>query len=439
MISSSSTNIIADGIAAQLFPENYLLLSGVTEVYELELAYLESRLLTEEEIIKNGAYFAGINNRLTRHYLMCKGEPIKLPQYSSARLKSFFQTNQFKTGYATHGLFPYRGKFHPQMIKALMNIIGLKPGDRVVDPMMGSGTVLLEARLMGINSIGVDISPFCCFMTQVKLDALTIPLGPLRVAQKNSRKVFEFLKNNMLAKDLLFAKELFKIIDIPEIPEEKCALSMINFLLLVYLDSVGYSERSNNKSQFEQFNAILERYLFVVNKIQLSINGTVNELAEAEVLEGDARCLSVKDNSIDGIIFSPPYSFAVDYLENDMSHLKYLKVDLEILHENMVGLRGRTLQNKFDFYQKDMRMIISECARILRPEKFGVIIIGTNDNQLSKIQGKPAEDIQGLDDLVIEIAEKVGLKLIRKIERQITGIANTMRKESIVILQKNAY
>ena len=106
---------------------------------------------------------------------MCKGEPIKLPQYSSSRLKSFFQINQFKTGYATHGLFPYRGKFHPQMIKALINIMGLKRGDLILDPMMGSGTTLIEARLMGVRSIGIDTSPFCRFMTQVKLDGLTIP------------------------------------------------------------------------------------------------------------------------------------------------------------------------------------------------------------------------------------------------------------------------
>ncbi len=77
------------------------------------------------------------------------------------------------------------------MIKGLINIMGLKPGDAVLDPMMGSGTVLIEAKLMGIRSIGVDASPFCRFMTQVKLDALTVPLAPVREAVKNSRLLYD--------------------------------------------------------------------------------------------------------------------------------------------------------------------------------------------------------------------------------------------------------
>ncbi len=97
---------------------------------------------------------------------MCTDDSLKLPSHSSPRLKSFFAKNIFRTGYATHGLFPYRGKFHPQMIKALMNVMGLKPGDRVLDPMMGSGTVPVEAVLMGLDAIGIDVSPFCKFMAQ---------------------------------------------------------------------------------------------------------------------------------------------------------------------------------------------------------------------------------------------------------------------------------
>lgn len=48
-----------------------------------------------------------------------------------------------------------------------MNVMGLKPGDRVLDPMMGSGTVPVEAVLMGIDALGFDASPFCKFMAQI--------------------------------------------------------------------------------------------------------------------------------------------------------------------------------------------------------------------------------------------------------------------------------
>src|SRR5712692_3492479 len=125
----------------KVLPSHLEVVPQLNEVYELQLALWESEALSDQEIVSNGAYFARVGDRCTRHFLMCRGEPVKIPKHSSSRLRSFFKSNQFKTGYATHGLFPYRGKFHPQMIKALLNIMGLKPGQTVLDPMMGSGTV----------------------------------------------------------------------------------------------------------------------------------------------------------------------------------------------------------------------------------------------------------------------------------------------------------
>ena len=428
------------GLLSYLFPSNLELLPGISEIYELELALLESKILQKEEIIKNGAFFARVDDRFTRHYLMCKGEPIKLPYYSSTKLKDFFQKNQFKTGYATHGLFPYRGKFHPQMIKALINIMGLKPGDIILDPMMGSGTVLIEARLMGIRSIGVDISPFCRFMTQVKLEALTISTKPIINALKNSEKVFSFFEKSMsfdgnnyfedsLADQLLASKTDKKL-------DEKEIKSIFNFLSLAYLDSVGYSERSKHKSHYEQFKAILERYLFVVEKIQRSLKGSEKELGEATALEGDARCIPLDDTSIDGIIFSPPYSFAIDYLKNDLFHLKYLGAKIEDLQKNMIGVRGERLIERYRLYISDMKEVFSECARVLKKGKFCTIVIGTNSNQLSRILGQSVDRVQGLDEIMVEIAKTCGFNFVQRIKRQINGISNTMRTEYIIIFQR---
>jgi DNA modification methylase len=437
----AKVQLITEGLVGTIFPKSLELISGVNETYELELAFLESRLLNEAEIIRNSAYFGRCGDQLTRHYLMCKGEPIKLPQYSSERLKSFFQVKQFKTGYATHGLFPYRGKFHPQMIKALINVMGIKPGDIVLDPMMGSGTVPLEAKLMGIRSIGIDISPFCRFMAQVKIDGLKIPIGPIERAVRNSRKVYEFFSSKIKMSSALIKKASLTEIYFTEeqdnqLLDEVESQAIFNFLLLAYLDSVGYAERSQQKNPLEQFHAIMERYLFVVEKIQRSIAGIENELAEAVLLEDDARSLPIDNQSMDGIIVSPPYSFAIDYLKNDAFHLEYLGANLNQLQEKMVGLRGRLLKEKYELYLNDMEKIMGECSRVLRPGKLCTIIIGTNDNQLGKALRRPTDQIKSLDDIMIEFGDMLGLKLIRKIERQITGIANTMRTESIVMLQK---
>jgi SAM-dependent methyltransferase len=438
--------ILSRSITQILLPAHLELVPQLNEVYELELAYMESQLLSDEEIVRNSAYFVRVRDTFTRHFSICRGEPVRLPKHSSSRLRSFFETKQFKTGYATHGLFPYRGKFHPQMIKGLLNVMGLKPGETVLDPMMGSGTVLIEAKLMGIKSIGIDASPFCRFMVQAKLDALTMPLAPVRNALKDSKSVFKYFKelvgqpkqSNRIPYEDYAAITLFSGINqkakLKEDFSNKTKLpagckteEVYNFLLLAYLDGAGYAERSNRKSPYEQFHSILERYLFVAEKIQHVLSGVETELADARSLEGDARCLPLEEASIDGIVFSPPYSFAIDYLENDAFHLGFLGVNIDNLREQMIGLRGQNLREKYELYTSDMDRVLVECARVLRPGRICTIVVGTNNNQLSKILGVSPEEVQGIDEILVKLAGNHGLQLVRKIERQITGMANTMR------------
>ena len=112
-----------------------------------------------------------------------------------------------------------------------------------------------------------------------------------------------------------------------------------NFFRLAYLDSVGYSERSKRKAPLDQFRAILERYIFAVEKIQHVLKEIPIILGNAKCIQGDARQINLKNESVDGIIFSPPYSFAIDYLENDSFHLNSMAVDIERLKNKMIGLR----------------------------------------------------------------------------------------------------
>ncbi len=192
--------VLSCGLAEHLFSARRELIPDIDDYYELELAFYENQLLDERALVRNGAYFARVGDSITRHFKMCAGKSLRLPGHSSSRLKSFFEKNIFRTGYATHGLFPYRGKFHPQMIKGLINVMGLKPGDTVVDPMMGSGTVAVEASIMGIHSLGFDASPFCRFMAQAKIDALTMPLARARKAIANADEVFAYFQKREIGR-----------------------------------------------------------------------------------------------------------------------------------------------------------------------------------------------------------------------------------------------
>lgn len=442
---------IGEQFPGTLFPSGYELIPNIKEIYELQLAFFEHKLMSPDELLVNSAYFGRINGEYTQHFKLCAGDALRLPEHSSSRLKSFFESNIFRTGYGTHGLFPYRGKFHPQMVKGLMNIMGLQPGDVILDPMMGSGTVPVEASLMGINSIGVDASRFCSFMAQTKIDALSMPLGRVEGALQNFDEVYDYFQKKVgkasADKRHHASWDSYDCVreDAEEYLTKKESMGgrnretelTYNLLLLAYLDSVGYAERSQRKTAKDLFRGILERYLFVCQKVQASIGQLSRELGAASVSTGDARRLDVASESVDGILFSPPYSFAIDYLENDSFHLGFFGVDSETLKEQMVGLRGgRLLADKYQCYRDDIDSSLAECARVLKKGCLCTLVIGTNDNQLSKALKIPKEEVQGLHDLTVELGTNHGMNLVKLFERSIHGMSNTMRKEYIVMLQK---
>jgi hypothetical protein len=70
--------------------------------------------------------------------------------------------------YGPHGLHRYVGRFPPHLIRALLNHFALRPGDIVCDPFVGSGTTLVEARLLGLRSVGIDVCPLSTTITRTK-------------------------------------------------------------------------------------------------------------------------------------------------------------------------------------------------------------------------------------------------------------------------------
>ncbi len=91
------------------------------------------------------------------------------------------------TKYLTHGLHPYPARMIPQLAGRLLDRYASK-GSVVLDPFCGSGTVLVEARLRGVNSVGFDINPLACLIASVK----STPLNPDRV-----RKHWRRLKSSI--------------------------------------------------------------------------------------------------------------------------------------------------------------------------------------------------------------------------------------------------
>ena len=208
-------------------------------------------------------------------------------------------------------------------------------------------------------------------------------------------------------------------------------------LLLAFLDAMGYAERSQRKPPIELFRAILDRYLHCCIKFQNLRSTQGFNLGGVIAKRGDARAMDIPSETIDGILFSPPYSFAINYLGNDAFHLAALGADMNELANKMIGLRGGPhLTNKHALYLEDMQSVLRECYRVLKPDRYCVIVVGTNNNQLSKVLKIPTDEVTGLNVLLRSQAEAAGFTFINEIPRSIKGMANTMREEFIIFLYK---
>ncbi|MCX7993536.1 MAG: site-specific DNA-methyltransferase [Fimbriimonadales bacterium] len=84
---------------------------------------------------------------------------------------AFLELTQKQTSYATHGYHRYPAKFIPQLAARLIREHSSE-GNLVIDPFMGSGTTLVEAKLLRRRSIGVDINPVAHLVAQAKTQAI---------------------------------------------------------------------------------------------------------------------------------------------------------------------------------------------------------------------------------------------------------------------------
>ncbi len=393
------------------------LMDRVQFIYELALAQLELKGLgadfevtnslrkfilkkgDEDLLVRRLAYFKRINGKTTIYE--------RLVQYNQTK-----SINQ----YLTHWIYPYKGKFHPQMIRALLNFIGLKEGDVVLDPFVGSGTTAVEAQVMGINCIGVDISPLCILQSKVKTESIFV----LDEIEKIKNEVIKTNNSNFGLGDFNT-----KVLTLQRFIENITNEKVKNFFKIA--EMIAHSDMSRRKKNFTQsFSINVEKMLASVKDFKKAINELNLKLGKIDIKRGDARKLDLEDESVDGIITSPPYSIALDYVKNDSHALKALGYDTTKIREEFIGVRGTGVK-KIDLYNEDMMKSVNEMFRVLKPGKYCVIVLGD-----ATYQGKKVETV----DFVIKYAEKTGFKLIKNIDKIIFGLYNVMKKENILIFKK---
>lgn len=396
--------------------KDLVLLDNVQFIYELSLAELELKALGIDFDVTNGLREFKILNKSDeqRELIKSKGSYYKTVDGQITNYFQIIQKNQTRSvnQYLTHWIYPYKGKFHPQMIRALLNIIGLKEGSIVFEPFSGSGTTALEAQLLGINFIGIDISPLCVMQGRVKTESIYVI------------EEIKELKNEILAniKSNLFQTEnnYYSLIDKLSKDER-----VKNFYILARLLAVSDNSRRNR----DFINSFIKNIDLMIYSIKdyIEIKEKLNlRLGDVKIEVGDSRNVRLPDNSVDGIITSPPYSIALDYIQNDIHSLKDLGYDVLKMRNDFIGVRGNG-KSRVELYNEDMKKSYSEMYRVLKPNKYAVIVIGN-----ATYQGQEIKTVE----FTTKYMEDIGFKLVKNINKIIFGLYNVMKKENILIFKK---
>jgi DNA modification methylase len=111
----------------------------------------------------------------------------------------FYQVPEYERTKHVHRLHPYLGKFIPQLVEWFLSRY-FKEDDIILDPFMGSGTMLVQANEMRMHSIGVEISEFNCLIARVKLANYDLDKARREVLDAEKR-LTEFSNASFIAAD----------------------------------------------------------------------------------------------------------------------------------------------------------------------------------------------------------------------------------------------
>lgn len=392
------------------------LFDNIQFIYELNLARLEIEALglhgTEssdyrEVILRNPepelldyfrlhtAYYQSVNNMRSSY-----SQLVELNRTRSV--------NQ----YLTHWIYPYKGKFHPQMIRALINIIGMKPGEVLFEPFCGSGTAALEAILTGVNCVGIDISPLCVVQSRVKTRAYKVE----NTIAKLINTVTGVSSGGLFAKAGSFSDMVLTLTRDETVQE---------FFVLGRLLSLS-DETRRGRAYESAFAKNVNNMYHSVADMKNVLPFIHKDIGEATIHLGDARSTGFPAESFDGVITSPPYSIALDYVSNDAHAIVDLGYEPKVVREAYIGVRGNG-NSRIPIYNNDMMEVFKEIYRVLKPGKYAVIIIGN-----ATYQGQQVDSTE----FTIHGMRQTGFTLKHNINKIIYGLYNVMKQENILIFKK---
>ena len=253
------------------------------------------------------------------------------------------------TRYFAHGIHEYKGKFNPQIVRAIMNICGITPSSQILDPFCGSGTSLLEAQLQGYEAYGIDINPMAVFIANTKTNVVfhldeiaafdidhfvsSLQQHPQPVFPNNDAKS-EYLRN-------WFREDIYHFIESWRAEAEGVDNETLRDLLLLSMSNIlrDYSEQEPSDLRVRRRNSPYpkEPIAEAAKKSFLKCQAKIGQfsISQNEVLYKHTHIINDSSSTIDieGLprfdlaVTSPPYATALPYIDTQRLSIVWLGLD----------------------------------------------------------------------------------------------------------------
>jgi hypothetical protein len=271
-------------------------------------------------------------------------------------------------GLHVHDWYLMPESYSEPLIEEAIERFGIGANDTVLDPFSGTGTTVVTAALKGINGIGLEVNPFLCFASRVKLD-WDINLKEFEIALGLLLDEAQPLLDCLSIKQNLFtqalppgATERSKAIlsqlhepDMPRLYKWMAPVVVQKILLLDYLIQTYVPERirsyfrlalasvlrpvSNMKLTAHAFGSntpkedaeVYDLFAQKIRKIYEDLKylkSTIHKIGDGRIAQIDARIAHRLHGSIPPVslaITSPPYLNNLDYTMQTRMELFFLR------------------------------------------------------------------------------------------------------------------
>jgi len=271
-----------------------------------------------------------------------------------------------------HDWYRFVLSFPPHLVREYIHKFDLKPGDTILDPFCGTGTTLVEARLSGISSIGIEANPMAHFASQVKVYWSIDPIELLDHAKSVANEAGVTINNYHGSTLKTLPSDSFDLLltnSICPVPLHKALilLDCIRFfkeprfqnhellafakMVVLHASNLQFGPEVGVNRHRKLDAPVVESWLSEIRKIanDLIFNKPVIE-ATAAAIQGDSRNLHnyLKPSSIGAVFTSPPYPNEKDYtrttrLESVLLGFINNKTDLRAIKKGLIRSNTRNV------------------------------------------------------------------------------------------------